>query len=86
MADVLQIPMTPQQYVAARAALSSASSVSQNTVLSTTTGSVKSNQIDFTYSYDGGSMLTLTILARHGLEAKLASDDQIKSHIMKLLA
>ena len=78
--------MTPQQYVAARLALSEAPSVSKNTVTSTTTGDVKSAQLDFSYSYDGGSLLTMTITAKHGFQAKLASDDEIKSHVIKLLA
>lgn len=85
MADIIEIPMTPAQYIAARLALSAAPSVSKNTVTSTTTGDVKSAQLDFSYSYDGGSLLTMTITAKHGIKAKLADDAELKSHIMEEL-
>jgi len=85
MADTIRIPMTLMQYVAARKALSSASGVGHSPT-STTEGTVTSSQLDFRYSYDGGAMLTLSDLQRHSFKAKLASDAQIKSHIMELLA
>lgn len=84
MADIIEIPMTPAQYVAARQALSVAPGVA-HVPLTTTTGTVKSSQLDFTYSYDGGSSITLSDLVRHGFWVEHASLATIQKHVMSQL-
>lgn len=80
MAHLITISMTPAQFEKAQIALDG----STDHVGDEHSGTVHSKQIDFDYTWDG-STLTMDIIARHGLEAKIASDDQIKAHIEAML-
>lgn len=81
MADIITIAMTPEQYAVALKAMPAASVVKQFTSTSPLTGTVLSKQLDFDYAYDGTAEMSVTILARHGLGASIASDAEIKAHL-----
>lgn len=80
MADVIQFPMTPEQFVKAQKALDATTTHAGDS----NSGSVVTSQLSFDYDYDGTN-LSMTITAKHGI-AKFASDNAIKSHIAEMLA
>jgi hypothetical protein len=84
---MIQIPMTPDQYAKARAALATNSEILSHTESGLNNGSFATAQIEMAYYYaTPAAELQLSIKARHGLEARLASEDQIRARLIVLLA
>jgi hypothetical protein len=83
VADIITLNLNPEQFAAAQTKLATAPGVTFDATADG--GTVKTSQIEFTYSYDGKSVLRLTITAKHGL-VKFAGDDVIKEHLQQLLA
>lgn len=82
MADIITIPLTPEQFLKAQTALDNTAGVSHTG--DGHVGSVHTPELYFSYAYDG-TTFSLTPIAKHGL-AKFASDAAIKAHIEALLA
>lgn len=83
MPHIITIPLDPDQFEKAQLALDAQAGASH--VADQKSGSVKNHDIDFNYTYDGAT-LTMDITERHTLKAKIASDEQIKEHIVEMLA
>jgi len=82
MSMTITISMTPAEFDKAQIALDSAAGVSHTG--DEKSGTVHSPQLDFNYTFDGANF-AMDITGRHGLETKIASADQIKARIKKLL-
>jgi hypothetical protein len=81
---MIQIPMTPAQFAAAKAAIDGSSEVLSHSASGSQLGSFSTSQVGFSYSYNGVDTMTLYVTAKHGL-AKFASDDTIKARLLELL-
>lgn len=81
---MIQISLTPEQFAKARAAILTSSKVLQHTEATETDGSFATSQIALDYSYAAG-VLTLDVTAKHGMAARMASEEQIKEHVMDML-
>lgn len=82
---MIQIPLTPAQFAAAKAVIESSSEVLSHSESGPASGSFATSQVGMSYSYNGADTLTLSVTARHGL-AKFASDDMIRQRVVTLLA
>lgn len=84
---MIQIPMTADQYAKARAALTTSAQVLSHTEQGALNGSFSTAQIEMTYYYAQPlGQLQLAVKARHGLEARVASEGQIQAKLETLLA
>jgi hypothetical protein len=81
---MIQIAMTPEQYAKARAALCTGSQVRSHIEHGDDAGSFDTPQVSMDYNYAAGT-LTLDVTAKRGM-AHFASDEQIKEHLLDLLA
>ena len=82
---MIQISMTPAQFAAAKAVIDDSDEVLSHSVSGPQSGSFATSQVGFSYSYDGVSLMTLVVTVKHGF-AKIASDDEIKAHLVRLLS
>jgi hypothetical protein len=84
---MIQIAMTQDQYTKARAAICASSEVVGHVEKGDLSGSFVTKQVAMAYYFlPAANELQLNVTARSGLEARMASEDQIKEHIQQLLA
>lgn len=85
MADTFSLPITPQQFDAARAAIANSDQVVAFTTNGNNDGEFSTTQVDLAYTHDpAAASILFTINARHGL-AKFAGVQVIKSHVADLI-
>lgn len=84
---MIQIPMSPEQFAKARAAIAASSQVLGHVEKGELNGSFVTKQVSMAYYFSpAANELHLNITARSGLEARTASEDQIKAKLVALLA
>jgi hypothetical protein len=81
---LILIPMSQEQYFAARGAIAKSSQVLTHAEATDWTGSFSTRQVAMSYRYDG-TTLSLTVTAKYGM-AKFASEEMIRTRLMELLS
>lgn len=87
-----KVPMTPDQYAALSHKLPTvaAGTVIPNgqpvDTITDNTGTLSNHDVSLSWEYDGAETLTVDVTAQHSLAAHIANDEQVQSHITKLLS
>lgn len=82
---MIEIQMTPEQYLKARSAIRGAAEIRSFAEVGANAGTLSTSQVSMTYEYDGATRLSVNVTARYGM-AKFASESTIAKRLQVLLA
>ena len=80
----MTLTITPAQFASLKAQLAQAPGVILDP-LTPTAGTLSNSDVELSYSYDGSAVLTVEVIARHSLMAKISPEQMIDEQIETLI-